>query len=360
MSEAAAGAGPREATGSEGRGQGIYLASLLAGGLFAFLGFMATLQGLQTTGHLPPPALTNNLCLDEKLDDLRERHPQDQPTVLIVGSSVAWRHFDGDALRRRAPEAVPLNGGFCGLRMNQTERAAKWLLSLYPTARQVVAIASPTDFEDCVAAPSALFDPEDARDYVLQRRWWWTFYLRYFSPLTLAQNAWRIAPSRRNEPGAEPFMMTRWGDAPLPERAHPEGLRYPRLTGLDPGCFTALRRLATEIEDGGRQFVLVLNPVHPEWVSRFGMDDGVIDAWRIEARNALAGTTATFWDAHVELGLSGAAFYDAIHLLWPAARCFTAKLVVATGLAGSAAGTALECAEQGLRVGRPLMGEQRS
>jgi hypothetical protein len=344
MSAAAAETGPREVTGSGRERPRTYLASLLAGGLFAFIGFMATLQGLQATGHLPPPALTNNLCLDEKLDDLRERHPHDQPTVLIVGSSVAWRHFDGDALRRRAPDAVPLNGGFCGLRMNQTERAANWLLSLYPTAQQVVAIASPIDFEDCVAAPSALFDPEDARDYVLQRRWWWTFYLRYFSPLTLAQNAWRIAPSRRNEPGAEPFMMTRWGDAPLPDKAQPEGLRYLRLTGLDPGCFTALRRLATEVEAGGRHFVLVLNPVHPHWVSLHGMDDGLIATWRSDVRNALAGTSATLWDAHGELGLGGAAFYDAIHLLWPAARCFTARLVVAARLAGAAPGTPSECA----------------
>jgi hypothetical protein len=343
MSGAAAGSGARRAERRLPDGPRAYLLSLLLGGGCGFLLYLGLLGGLGGTGHLPPPALTNNLCLDEKLQDLRDNHAGTTPSLLVVGSSVAWRHFDGDALRRRVPEAVPLNGGFCGLRMNQTERAAAWLLSIYPSARQVVAIASPTDFEDCANAPSALFDPDDARDYVTGRQWWWSSYLRYFAPVALLRNAAGIAAIRRNDPGAEHFRMTRWGDAPLPDTPHPAGLRYPAMAGLDPGCFAALHRMARAVQDGGRRFVLVLNPVHPDWVARHDADGALLGRWRAEAAAALRGTGGTLWDAHGALRLGPAAFYDAIHLVWPAARCFTARLLDATALAPAEREAPPEC-----------------
>jgi hypothetical protein len=343
MSEVASEARPASSAGTPADGPVAYLLALLAGGIGAFLLFIGALAALDATGHLPPPALTNNLCLDEKLEDLRERHLGDRPTMLIVGSSVAWRHFDGDALHRRQPDAVPLNGGFCGLRLNQTEMSAEWLLGLYPTARQVVAIAAPTDFEDCVATPSALFDAADARAYVTREGWRWGFYLRYFSPVTLARNALTIAARRRNEDGKEPFFMTRWGDAPLPSSPHPDGLRYPAMAGLDGSCFVALRRMAQDVVASGRDFVLVLNPVHPEWMARYDRDGTLIARWQQLSRQAVAGTGARLWDAHAALNLPVPAFYDAIHLVWPAARCFTAKLLVATGTVGPETDLAPEC-----------------
>src|SRR5687767_7950098 len=120
-----------------------YLAALAGGAAAALLFFVGGLAGLERMGRLPPPALTNSLCLDEKLANLRDRHAHETPSLIAIGSSVAWRHFDGSAVVRRAPEALPLNGGFCGLNLRQSVFAADWLLERYPSAREVVAIVAP-------------------------------------------------------------------------------------------------------------------------------------------------------------------------------------------------------------------------
>ena len=48
-----------------------YLAALAAGALGACALFYVLLFGLQASGNLPPPAFTNSLCIDEKLNFMR-------------------------------------------------------------------------------------------------------------------------------------------------------------------------------------------------------------------------------------------------------------------------------------------------
>src|SRR5690606_34348371 len=97
-------------------------------GVLGALGlFWLALFWLERTENLSPPAFSNNLCVDEKLDFLRS-NPIVSPNLLVIGSSVAWRHVDGDALVREIPDANPLNGAFCGLFANQAVYVANWLL----------------------------------------------------------------------------------------------------------------------------------------------------------------------------------------------------------------------------------------
>ncbi len=84
-----------------------YLLSLSTGVLGALGLFWLALFWLERTENLPPPAFSNNLCVDEKLDFLRSK-PIASPNLLVIGSSVAWRHVDGDALVREIPDANPL------------------------------------------------------------------------------------------------------------------------------------------------------------------------------------------------------------------------------------------------------------
>ncbi|HCA66090.1 MAG TPA: hypothetical protein DEP73_18415, partial [Pseudomonas sp.] len=134
-----------------------YLLGMFAG-LFGMLGgFAALLAWLNHTDNLPPPAFSNSLCVDEKLHFLRH-NPIADPNLLIVGSSVAWRHVDGDVLIEQTPGLRPLNGAFCGLHANQSTYVANWLLDREPSVRQVVMIVDPLDFAGCWKVPDAVFD----------------------------------------------------------------------------------------------------------------------------------------------------------------------------------------------------------
>ena len=199
--------------------------------------FAALLAWLHHSDNLPPPAFSNSLCVDEKLRFLRH-NPIDQPNLLVIGSSVAWRHVDGDVLRSSAPELRPFNGAFCGLHANQSAYVADWLLDRQPSIRQVVMIVDPLDFAGCWKVPDAVFDREDADHYVYQQASRWGYYMRYFSPRSLLRNARTIKAQRANEIEWDPLVFTRHGDGPLEPRAD-RGLFYGEPDPLDNSCFAA-------------------------------------------------------------------------------------------------------------------------
>src|SRR5690606_40867031 len=63
-----------------------YLLSLSTGVLGALGLFWLALFWLERTENLPPPAFSNNLCVDEKLDFLRS-NPIASPNLLVIGRS---------------------------------------------------------------------------------------------------------------------------------------------------------------------------------------------------------------------------------------------------------------------------------
>src|SRR5688572_13433212 len=80
------------------------------GGMIATLAALAALYGgIAQTEYLPPPPLSNNLCVDEKLAFMRDHPPQD-PDFLVAGSSIAWRNVDSSVLARTVPGSRPVNG----------------------------------------------------------------------------------------------------------------------------------------------------------------------------------------------------------------------------------------------------------
>src|SRR5690606_33390515 len=73
----------RTATGTSDPSPAWYLLAVLAGLVGALALFWLTLFGLDRSGNLPPPAFSNNLCVDEKLNFLRD-HPIHAPNLLII------------------------------------------------------------------------------------------------------------------------------------------------------------------------------------------------------------------------------------------------------------------------------------
>ena len=310
-----------------------YPAALVVGGIGTLLAFIGLLLVLHRTGNLPPPAMANSLCADEKLVFLRD-YVGPLPDVLIVGSSVAWRHFDSAAVVEQSPDARPLNGGVCGMSMNQTEFVTAWLLRRFRTVREVALIAAPQDFEDCTNTKPALFDTADADAFLADHDFSPRFYLCYFDPYSLLRNAQTIARQRAGNYPIDPLILDAYGDAPL-YTDRTADLGYGPVERLDPACFAALGRMAGDLAAAGRRLVVVTTPINPEWRRRFDPDESQMRelVTGMEAAVATFGSTVWAGDQMAPPGLAG--FTDAIHIRWSAAQEFSRALVRSTGL-GSA------------------------
>ncbi len=298
----------------------LYLASIAIGALLTLAVLVYALVGLSAAGALPPPQFANSLCMDEKLAGMRMAPPRD-PDLLVVGSSVAWRHFNGSAAQAAAPGLRPYNAGFCGARLVQTEQVALWLTARLPSVRRVVLVASPFDFQGCTDHADARFDVDDADRFVFGGASPARFYARYFDPVTLIRNAASIRAARRDMHGPDPLVQDRFGDGPS-EPVRSRGLFYDRGEPLDPSCFVSLHRLAVALAGQGRRLDVTITPLHPAWRARY--DDPRL-AGAVAA--ALAGTGARF---HPRIHTpASASFYDAIHIRWSATAGYTRALVQA-------------------------------
>jgi hypothetical protein len=303
-----------------------YLAFVLLGVSGALAAFYGALLMLQSTDNLPPPAFANSLCIDEKLSFMREQ-PAGSPNLLVIGSSVAWRHFDGATVASQSKGVLkPLNGAFCGLHVNQSAFTANWLLDRLPSIRQVVLIAAPQDFSECSINRQAIFNRQDADDYVYGGASPWPYYLRYFSPVSLMGNARRVKARRANLVELDPLVFTAYGDGPLKTADSLLGLGYGQSKPLDPTCFQALESLAQRLQKEGRPFTVVSSPLHPDWKTTEDASGEFINDFDARLVQSLKATSARFWDADSELKTSNAAFTDALHLRWSAAQDFSIAL----------------------------------
>ena len=248
-------------------------------------------------------------------------HPAGSPNLLVIGSSVAWRHFDSAAVANSAQGIRPFNGAFCGLPANRSEYVANWLLDRHPSVRQVLLIAAPQDFAECSKKPTVVFDREDVDNFIYGGASRWPYYMRYFSPISLVGNARKIKDERANL-----LSFTRFGDGPLDITRSLETMGYGPPLPLESACFEALRSLATRLQRDGRQFIVVTTPLHPDWKAQVDPDGKFLADFDGKIRGALKATNARYWDADKEWKPDRAAFTDAIHLRWSVAKDFSVAL----------------------------------
>jgi len=297
-----------------------YLLTLLLGGFAALLLVLVVFAFLAHQGRLGPPQFSNNLCLDEKLGFMRA-HPPRSANFLVVGSSVAWRHFNSPEAVRLDPALRPYNAGLCGTNVAQTRSVATWLIGRVPSVKKVVLIASPVDFADCSANAPSNFETGAADRFVFERASPVNSYLRYFDPGTLLFNSIGLRSKRSDPTSFESLVINAYGDGPL-EPPQARELLYGAVS-FDPRCFTALRRTAQEV--GGRvPMIVALTPLHPRWRERFDPKGSSQRLLERGIRNALAGTGARFLTAPA---LPEEAFFDAIHLRWSHTPGFTRNLL---------------------------------
>ena len=304
---------------------GYYLAGVLGGAIGALAVFCALYGALYVTGFLPPPPLSNNVCTDEKLVFFRENPPA-EPNLLVIGSSVAWRNIDSSVIARELPGRQPLNAGFCGMQIHQSAFIADWMLHHWPSVDQLILVVSPLDYTQCRGS-GAVFDQTDADRFVFERAGAWTFYLRYFDPVSLNRNIKRQAEDREQARILKVNRgFTKYGDGPLDTNEN-RGLFYGPFPALDASCFDALRQLAVRLVGEGRELLVVATPIHPNWKSQYDADGMFRADFARQLTAALAGTGASLWNADEAAILDASAFTDAIHVRWDAAEILTDAVV---------------------------------
>jgi hypothetical protein len=288
---------------------------------------------LNLAGHLPPPPLSNSYCVDEKLVFLRNNTPR-RPNLLVIGSSVAWRNVNSSVLASEVPGARPLNSGFCGMQVHQSAFIASWMIERWPSIRQVLLVVSPLDNRSCRGS-GGVFDPHDARRFVFDRQPAWSFYLRYFDPVSLARNVDRQIQNREQARVLGTSReYTRYGDGPL-HTTRNRGLFYGPMPSLHAECFEALRSLALGLQAEDRRFMVVTMPMHPGWIARHDADGSVRRRFAQQIERAIEGTGADFWNAAAGDVLDRSAFTDALHIRWSATSAFTKAIIHNLDLAKS-------------------------
>ena len=310
---------------------GAYLAAIIVGALTSIVSVIAIFIILDGHQRLPPPPIANNICIDEKLAFLRE-HTFNSPSVLVLGSSIAWRNVDSAAFSKATGGLHAVNGAFCGLRINQTAFVGDWLLDRLPSVRSVVVVASPFDFVGCNVNPSAVFSRNAADEFVFNREPKWGFYFRYFDPISMVRNAIYIGDMRSKPASLQPLIFTKFGDGPLDTDLSQPTLIYGAVPELDRNCFDALRTLANRLASEGRKLAVVTTPLNPEWKKSFDRDGGLGKRLGSAIVESVQQTDARYFDGDANANMSREAFADAIHLRWAAATTFSATF--ARGLVG--------------------------
>jgi hypothetical protein len=279
--------------------------------------FVGLLLGLDVAGLKPPPAFTNSHCIDAKLEFLR-RHPPLKPTHLVVGSSIALRNIDTAAIARDNPQVRPLNGAFCGLAMNQSAFATRFLIDRLPGISDVLLLLDPFDMSSCRASKTAVFDQADVGAY-LSGAPDLDYYFKYFDLFSLITNA-----AGRKE------TFTPYGDLPL-DTDRSFGLVYGPPRPSQPECLAALNAFALDLQKRGIALTVITMPLMSGWSREYDPDSRAAKALAAELASALAGTQARLWDTWSTLDVPAADFTDAVHLRWSATGRFTRRLVSATG-----------------------------
>jgi hypothetical protein len=304
-----------------------YLIGCLGTVMGCYMLIVCSLLLLRATDNLPPPIVTNSLCFDDKLQWISQNLPSSPPDLLVFGSSVAWRHFDGAQAIESGLAKNPYNLAFCGARISQTAFVVNYFLSKqrFGSPHRALITVAPADFEGCTLPEEQVFLPQDA-DRALISKWGrLSLYLRNFDFVPLVRNAMIVRAMRTGAIALDPLVFTKSGDGPL-DTNESRDLTYGRITAFSRDCFSALRDISTQLAERKIQFALLLTPLNPRWISEYDPVHRTLRDLRARILEALKGTRAQIWDASESRLFSEPDFADAVHLRWSAARRLTAAM----------------------------------
>lgn len=300
---------------------GILLGCLgLVGGLGAIYGALAFFM----PASMPPPPISRLAAMDEKLRFLRE-HPEFDPVLIAVGSSITWRQVAGAPFEKAAGGSGHfLNGATVKLQIHQTRDLVDFYLANYSNISNVLLMVGLPDFEDCSSEPARLFDHDTAKAYAFDRWPSAYFYLRYFAPKRFASTAMTLAG--RRTPFTGDLFLDDYGSGPLdvPEKMK-RGLRYSEIQ-TDPACIDKLVEMSRSLTARGVQMTLVFPPVHPEY--RLAYPAAMPTLCRIAKDVAVATKEDSIRILLMpsDPSYTESDFFDAFHLQYPAVQRFSTRV----------------------------------
>ena len=286
-----------------------YVFALVAGALLIVPAFAGVMAVLDYFGAMPPPLLSNNLCLDEKLAFMRMNRPS-HIDLLVVGSSTAVRHFNSPEAVRIDPGLRPYNAGLCGINLAQSALVIDWLTHRLPHVRRVLLIVSSLELGDCRRDPRTALNVGEADRFVFGNTSRLGFYLKSFNATTLVRNAIDLRRARKDMTWFYSVVLNRFGDAPV-QPPHDRREWYQKAE-LDDHCFIILGRTARALDARGIQLAVVESPMDPRWREEFDRSRTVTPVTRRRIREAFGGTNAVLIENRARF--SSADFYDAVHL----------------------------------------------
>ncbi|MET0430180.1 MAG: hypothetical protein ABW026_16995 [Microvirga sp.] len=294
----------------------------LAGGCVLTLAALAGGFGiLAWSDRLAAPPITKIEHLDEKLRFLRN-HREIDPSLVVVGSSMAWRQFDGAPFAAQLGEGHVLNGATAFLKVHQTRFLTNFYMDHFPRIKTIMLMLGPPDFQDCTKIPAELFDTDDASGYVFEQDSPATFYMRYFSAAHYLRRARDY--EAREVPMIGDLFMDGYGSGPVQRpAAMKKGLRYGRLV-FDGACTDALMKLLPEITARGIRPVVVFSPVNPEFRRRYPGTMRRLQAVIARVRKE-ADPTIEILDTS-ESDFRSPEYFDAVHLQWAAVQRYSRQL----------------------------------
>jgi poly-D-alanine transfer protein DltD len=253
--------------------------------------------------------------------------PSSIPDLLVFGSSVAWRHFDGEQAIETGLAKNPYNLGFCGMRLSQTKFVARYFLAKqkFQFPHRAVIIASPQDFESCHGSEEQVFSKSQADEAIFSPAHAWELYLQNVDPVPFVRNASVVKAMRNGANNLDRLIFTKYGDGPI-DSDQSRGLTYGRITDLEQPCFSALRELVRQLSDHKIQTTLVLTPINPRWIAEYDPDRRILNELRSRTSEALKKSDVLVWDASESKSFSESDFVDAIHLRWSAVSRLTTAM----------------------------------
>jgi hypothetical protein len=267
--------------------------------------------------NMPPPAVSQVEALDFKFRHLRNRRDL-HPDVIAVGSSMTWRHFDGEKFEAHSGLSF-LNGGTSFLRVHQSRYLADFYVEMYD-ADYFVMLTSLPDFEDCTTIPASLFNRDDVKDYVTGTRPEWFYYLKY---LTLARYVRTgLELPKRMEPLEGDLWQDEYASGPL--HVPDMGLRYGRQD-FDPECLRQLHLMSDDLAQAGRRFLVALIPVHPAYLQKYSDTQERLIALHDQIQTSLRSNGHDIVMLADDSYLADD-FFDAFHLQWPAVQRLSAAV----------------------------------
>lgn len=305
--------------GATGRHQR-FLECLVTFMALGVLAFLALLYVLGAIGSLPPPPITATYCIDEKFKFLAEQRDLKDSDLLAVGSSVTWRNLDMAPLAARGVAQRPLNAAPCYLHLDQIAFLTGFLLDHLDRVKVVVSVVAPRDFADCKEADRAFFSPEKAAPYLFEGASPLSIYATNFRPIPFLRDAWHIAEKRSSPRAFGPLVMDAYGAGPI----EGTGNWNPAPT-FDERCFEALAEFEDMLDDRGVRLVLVSFPTSPEWRAQYDPQGEVTRRFEAQLRHALSDGDSLFAPSEA-FSFESAAYFDYVHLQWPAARQFSARV----------------------------------